>query len=76
MKHISGEAIALLDAMKEKRVSKRQLAEEIKPLFDEYFFGVTACGDGTIYYHLPNGQIFKLSVNEVGGTETFMSAIR
>jgi len=55
MKHISGEAIALLDAMKEKRVSKRQLAEEIKPLFDEYFFGVTACGDGTIYYHLPNG---------------------
>ncbi len=66
MKHISGEAIALLDAMKERRVSKRQLAEEIKPLFDEYFLGVTACGDGAIYYHLPNGQKFKLSFIEVG----------
>lgn len=66
MKHISGEAIALLDAMKERRVSKRQLAEEIKPFFEEFFLGETVLNDGDLFYHLPNGQKFKLSFIEVG----------
>lgn len=56
MKHISGKAIAFSDARREERVSGVQLAKEIKPLFDEYFLGVTACGDGAIIIICPTDK--------------------
>ncbi len=66
MKHISGKAIAFSDARREERVSGVQLAKEIKPFFEEFFLGETVLNDGDLFYHLPNGQKFKLSFIEVG----------
>ncbi|MDE6586259.1 MAG: hypothetical protein K2K80_06240 [Clostridia bacterium] len=48
----------------EPPVKAEELLEEIKPLFDDYFVGEISFDGESLFYLLPNGQKFKLKIEE------------
>ena len=53
------------EAKVEGSFSTVSFLEEIKPLLNEYFFGKFVLINGNLYANFPNGQTFKIAINEV-----------
>ena len=53
------------DAVKEKKILTLDLAMQIFPLLDDYFFGTFAKNSKGILMKMENGQVFQLTVTEV-----------
>jgi len=53
------------DAVKEKKILTLDLAMQIFPLLDDYFFGTFAKNSKGILMKMENGQVFQLKVEEI-----------
>lgn len=56
--------VDLLSAMKQSKVSEKQIAEDIKLLLDDYFVGTSEINGNRIGFTLLNGQKFNLTVEK------------
>ena len=65
MKHLKDDAQAAYAALHEGTITALSLAEELKPLIDDYFVGKTdTCGE-SLQIEFFNGQKFIFSATEV-----------
>ena len=53
------------DTVREEKILPHDLAMQIFPLLDDYFFGTFAKNSKGILMKMENGQIFQLKVEEV-----------
>ncbi len=51
-------------ARNEEKIEVSDFLAEIKVLLDDYFVGEFTCGEGSICYHLLNGQNIRLVAEE------------
>lgn len=66
MKYNSKDPTAFLEATREGHIGEQQLLKEVLPLMEEYFVGNIVSQENNAFYQLPNGQIFKITLVEVG----------
>lgn len=53
------------DAVREEKILPHDLAMQIFPLLDDYFFGTFAKNSNGILMKMENGQVFQLKVEEI-----------
>ena len=66
MKYNSKDTTTFLEATREGHIGEQQLLEEVLPLMEEYFVGNIVSQENNAFYQLPNGQIFQITLVEVG----------
>lgn len=54
------------NTVQEEKVQPLDLASEIYPLLEDYFYGTFVRNTSGVLIKMPNGQVFQLTVLEVG----------
>ncbi len=65
MKHRENNDVLWETAKSEPNVEPQSLLCELEPLIKEYFVGQVTLDRDAVLYRMPNGQSFRITVNEL-----------